>query len=154
MARHDPVTQAEAAKLAGYSERSAKQMGSDIWKRPRVQARIKELKDRSCQVAVTATGITKAWVIQEMLATYYAAREEKQLGTARQALVNIGSEIAGGMFIQRGEFKIDWPEDLSLLDERQLQVLEHYAKRLMGKALEIKGEVMDVVPEKKEEDGW
>ena len=43
----------DAAKLAGYSARSAYSLGSSLARRPEIQARIQELRDRAGSVTLS-----------------------------------------------------------------------------------------------------
>lgn len=167
MADRNITSNAEAARLAGYSERRARVMASELCKRPEINCRVDELRNRVTVQTVTHLAITKEIISREMWETYRAARDLKQLSTARQALVDLGGELFG-MFVKKTETKIDLPTDPAQLTDSQLLQLQHWMERMRygddqqaiqearkrAGLLEIEGPVTDVVPEKKNEDGW
>ncbi len=92
------ASQAEAARVAGYSEKSAKVAGSKLVSNPAVKVRIEELRNRGAAVAVADVAISKEWVLQKLvtIAEQCTGKERYAPGAANKALELIGKEI--GMF--------------------------------------------------------
>jgi len=61
------VSQTEAAKTAGYSEKTACEQGSRLARNVQIKARIEELRHRGAEQAVAAIAIDRAWVIQKLV---------------------------------------------------------------------------------------
>src|SRR5262245_17917773 len=59
-------TATEAATLAGYSEKSARNQGSRLQTNGDIVARIGEVKIRRSEQATVASGISQAWVISRL----------------------------------------------------------------------------------------
>lgn len=112
------VTNTEAAKTAGFSEKRAMVTGSELATRPEVIGRIAELRVMVTERITEKTGIDKAWVMNELVEVVKMAKaaepvrdnegnptgEYKQnLGAANKALELIGKEFA--MFVDRKEVR-------------------------------------------------
>ncbi len=110
------VNQSEAAKRVGFSEGRAHVTGSNLVRRSKVAARIKELRVRVADQCVRSTGITKAWVIDELVDNLRKCKQDTpvldrkgnptgtyvfQAMAANRALELIGKEL--GMFTDRIE---------------------------------------------------
>jgi hypothetical protein len=75
-------SQTEAAKVAGFNEAQAHNIGCRLCKRDDIAARIRELSQR-----VEANQIaTKEWILGEALENYKMAREAEDLNTSLQCL--------------------------------------------------------------------
>jgi|TARA_B100001971_G_scaffold193972_1_gene199536 phage terminase small subunit len=86
----DCLNATKAAIAAGYSRRTARQIGYENLTKPyirRAVARIREAYSRRVD-------IDRDWVIAEYLAMYYDARGKRRLGAARHCL-NSMAEILG-----------------------------------------------------------
>jgi hypothetical protein len=112
------VTNTEAAKTAGFSEKRAMVTGSELATRPEVIGRIAELRVMVVERVTEKTAIDKAWVLNELIEVVKMGKaaepiigkdgestgEVKQnLAAANKALELIGKEF--GMFIDRSEVK-------------------------------------------------
>ena len=107
-------TATEAATLAGYSERSARKQGSRLQTNGDIVARIEELKARVSEKTVTATGITKAWVLSKLKENAIDGMTEGQRAPAIRALELIGKEL--GMFVDRKEIGLGKLREMSTED--------------------------------------
>ena len=86
----DCLNATKAAIAAGYSRRTARQIGYENLTKPyirRAVARIREAYSRRVDV-------DRDWVIAEYLAMYYDAREKRRLSAARHCLSSM-AEILG-----------------------------------------------------------
>ena len=112
------VTNTEAAKTAGFSERRAMVTGSELAVRPEVIGRIAELRVMVTERITEKTGNDKAWVMSQLVEVVQMAKaadpvrdnegnptgEYKQnLAAANKALELIGKEFA--MFVDRKEVR-------------------------------------------------
>lgn len=79
----------EAAKEAGYSEKSAAGIASNILKRDRVQAYLQELESSKSRSVV----LTKEWVLAEAVDLYLLAKQEKAFAPASRLLGMMGAEV-------------------------------------------------------------
>lgn len=108
------VTGAEAAVIAGFSQRRAIVTASELLARPEVKARIAELNVIIAERVTEKTGIDKAWVMNQLVEVVAMGKsaepvrdaegnpigEYKQnLAAANKALELIGKEFS--MFIDR-----------------------------------------------------
>jgi hypothetical protein len=92
------ATQTTAAKLAGYSERTACEQGSRLVRNAQIKARIEELRNLGAAQCVAAISIDKAWVINKLVgvAEKCTSKEHYAPGAANKSLELLGKEI--GMF--------------------------------------------------------
>lgn len=121
------VNGTEAAKTAGYAEKSAHVTASQLLRLPKVGLRIAELKDGITAQVVERVGIDKAWVIAQLVENVEMGKQavpvvidgvatgeyEQQLPAANKALELIGKEL--GMFVERREVRTG---NLDLTDEQ------------------------------------
>ncbi len=75
-----------AAKRAGYSEKTAGSIGSENLKKPEILARVRELQAEKLE----KSAISQAFVITEILETYRKSIEEKDFKSALKALEMLG----------------------------------------------------------------
>jgi hypothetical protein len=115
------LSQTKAALEAGYREKSAASTGSELAKKEDIKKRVQELIPRVSDMAAKTVGISKAWVIEELIQNIADARAEKQYGVVRACLVDIGKELR--MFIERSEHTEIWNGDPATLTEGQLNNL-------------------------------
>jgi len=120
-ARAQGLSQNKAALKAGYDPSCSSSRGCRLDNDPRVKARIAELSARVEQATITASGISKSWVIDELIKNIADARAEKQYAVVRQCLVDIGKELR--MFVERTEHTEIWNGDPATLTEGQLNNL-------------------------------
>ena len=130
-----PVTQSEAAKLAGYSEKRARQEGSELCNprlSPLVVGYIGKLKEeRLRKFEVTYEGH-----VAELARLREAALKKGSFSSAVNAEANRGK--AAGLYIDRKIIKTGKLEDLSEqeLETKMKQILDDYAPLLTAKTVE------------------
>ena len=92
-AKHYKATNnaSQAARMAGYSEGSAANMGSRLLKDPRIQAMIEQHKE----VLEALERIDTAWVVRETVDTYKSARDQNQNAAALTALQLLAKHTGG-----------------------------------------------------------
>jgi hypothetical protein len=92
------ANQSTAAKLAGYSERTACEQGSRLVRNAQIRARIEELRNRGAEQCVVSISIDKSWVINKLvsIADKCTSKEHYAPGAANKSLELIGKEL--GMF--------------------------------------------------------
>ena len=135
-----PVTQGEAAKLAGYSEKRCRQEGSVLCNprlSPLVVGYICKLKEeRLRKFEVTYEGH-----VAELARLREAALKKGSFSSAVNAEANRGK--AAGLYIDRKIIKTGKLEDLSEseLEHKMKQILDDYAPLLNAKTVE--GEVVE-----------
>ena len=130
-----PVTQSEAAKLAGYSEKRCRQEGSELCNprlSPFVVGYIGKLKEeRLKKFEVTYEGH-----VAELARLREAALKKGSFSSAVNAEANRGK--AAGLYIDRKIIKTGKLEDLSEqeLENKMKQILDDYAPLLTAKTVE------------------
>ena len=87
----------QAAIRAGYSPKTAYSSGQRMLKYVEIQARIVELQSH----IVERTDLSIDWVLQELRATYHAARGSGQQSAANKSLELLGKHL--GMYVERHE---------------------------------------------------
>lgn len=113
------VTGAEAAVIAGFSQRRAIVTASELLARPEVKARIAELNVIIAERVTEKTGVDKAWVMEKLVEVVRLGMKSKtlqnaagevvgdgspeNLAAANKALELIGKEFA--MFVDRAEVR-------------------------------------------------
>lgn len=127
------VTATEAAVTAGFAPKRATVTGSELLARPEVKVRIAELQALVTERVTEKTGISKAWVIEELVEVVKMAKQaepvtdakgertgeyKQNLPAANQALGLIGKEL--GMFIDRSEVRAGPLDGLEHEELRQL----------------------------------
>ena len=80
----------KAAIAAGYSRRTARQIGYENLTKPYIRDAITRVREAYSR----RVDIDRDWVIAEYLAMYHDAREKRRLGAARHCL-NSMAEILG-----------------------------------------------------------
>ena len=137
-----PVSQGEAAKLAGYSEKRARQEGSELMNprlSPLVAAYVGKLKEERLK----KHEVTYEGHVAELARLREAALKKGSFSSAVNAEASRGK--AAGLYIDRKIIKTGKLEDLSEqeLESKMKQILDDYApllnaKTVEGEALEIK----------------
>lgn len=110
------VTKSEAARQVGFSEKRANQAGSETYRRKEVKARVTEIRNRVAEVTITASAVTKSWVIDTLIKNIEEARQDKQYTAVKSSAELIGIEL--GMF-QKIEHQVGWDGDPSSLTDKQ-----------------------------------
>src|SRR5262249_1246754 len=125
----------EAARTAGFSERTAKEQGSRLSTRPDIKARIEELRPRFVERVAATTTLTKAYVLEKLHENMKRALQAepvydssgKPIGEyryegsiANRALELIGKEL--GMFIEQKKIQLGRLSEAT--PEQLLQLLE------------------------------
>lgn len=131
----------DAAKEVGYSVKRAKVTGSELMNRPEIAARVSELSELVTARAVSEAGISKAWVISQLVENVAMAKQGQpvmdtegnptgkckiNLPAANRALELIGKEL--GMFVDRSEVRTEPFENLS--DEELDRMIEQLQNEL------------------------
>jgi len=87
----------EAARRAGYSHKTARQIASENLSKPDIKAAI----DREHAAVAVLAGIDRDWLVSELMANYEQARDAAKLRAALGALNSI-AKILGLMPSGRG----------------------------------------------------
>src|SRR5690349_6250957 len=82
-------TATEAAKLAGYSQKAPRHSGHKLLKSKAIAAAIAEQRKATSE----STGIDAAWVTNELVETYRAARKKNDFNASVRSLGLIGKNI-------------------------------------------------------------
>jgi Phage terminase, small subunit len=94
-------TATEAARIAGYSPKRPDVAGAKLLAQPHIAAAVAALRAKVAK----ETSITVAWVQEQLVDTYRAARSDTDLAAANRALELLGKNL--GMFADR--LKLDGP---------------------------------------------
>ncbi len=89
----------QAAIRAGYSERTAKEIGCQNLTKVNIAAAIKEALD----VRATETGITARWVLEQAADVYKEARTAEDRSNALKALDTVGKHVDIQAFSEKHE---------------------------------------------------
>ena len=139
-----PVNKAEAAKLAGYSEKRCRQEGTELTNpkhAPLVVRYIDELK----QEKMLKYGVTYESHVTELARIKDLALKKNSFSAAVNAETNRGK--AGGLYIDRKIIKHGKLEDLTeeQLEMKLAQIEEDYASLLTDDVVEGKSEDINEV---------
>lgn len=88
----------ESARLAGYSKHRPDLSAMKLLKNKTVQAAIAKLR----AAASEKSAITVAWVQEQLVDTYNAARKKRDFSSANRSLELLGKNL--GMFAERMKF--------------------------------------------------
>ena len=134
-----PVSQTEAAKLAGYSEKRARSEGSELLN-PRLSPLVVQYVDKLKQERLKKFEVNYENHVAELSRIKEAALKKGSFSSAVNAETNRGK--AAGLYIDRKIIKTGKLEDLSEqeLENKMKQILEDYAPILNAK--QIDGEVI------------
>lgn len=116
-----------AAREAGYGEKSAHVRACELLKKDEVKARIAELKAKAEKHIVQEVAVSEAWVLQKLVGNVEAASEAKD-----RAAVNRGLELIAKMKGYMVERKMDVTDPLSHLNASQIQALTSLAERVLA----------------------
>ena len=138
-----PVSQGEAAVLAGYSPKRSRQEGSELMNprlSPLVVAYVGKLQEERLQ----KHQVTYAKHISELDRIKQAALKKGSFSSAVNAEISRGK--AAGLYIDRKELKTGKLEDMTeeQLEAKMKQILDDYAPLLNMKTVE--GESQDITP--------
>ena len=135
-----PVTQSEAAKLAGYSEKRARQEGSELCN-PRLSPLVVQYIGKLKEERLRKFEVTYEGHVAELARLREAALKKGSFSSAVNAEANRGK--AAGLYIDRKIIKTGKLEDLSEaeLETKMKQILDDYAPILNAK--QIDGEVVE-----------
>ena len=136
-----PVNKAEAAKLAGYSEKRCRQEGAELTN-PRQAPLVVKYLDELKQERIQQHEVTYSKHIAELDRIKQAALRKGSFSSAVNAEVSRGK--AAGLYIDRKIIKTGKLEDMSeeQLTAKMKQILDDYAPLLDIKTVE--GESEDV----------
>ena len=135
-----PVNKAEAAELAGYSVKRARQEGAELTN-PRQSPLVVKYKDELEQERDLKFGVTYENHIAELARIKTLALKKNSFSAAVNAETNRGK--AGGLYIDRKIIKHGKLEDMTeeQLEMKMAQIEEDYASLLTD-------DVVDVTPKK------
>jgi hypothetical protein len=130
-----PVTQSEAAKLAGYSEKRARQEGSELCN-PRLSPLVVQYIGKLKEERLKKFEVTYEGHVAELARLREAALKKGSFSSAVNAEANRGK--AAGLYIDRKIIKTGKLEDLSEqeLENKMKQILDDYAPLLTAKTVE------------------
>lgn len=106
----------QAAIAAGYSERRASATAAELRRRPEVQTRIDELKERYVAARIDKVTVTGEWVMQELAELALRAKELNDRPTLARTLEILAR--ANGLFIER---RMEVRSPLESMSAHQLQ---------------------------------
>jgi phage terminase small subunit len=135
-----PVSQGEAAKLAGYSEKRARQEGSELMN-PRLSPLVATYMGRLKEEKLEKFKVTYEGHVAELARLREAALKKGSFSSAVNAEANRGK--AAGLYIDRKIIKTGKLEDMTeeQLEAKMKQILDDYAPLLNAKTVE--GEVIE-----------
>jgi len=130
-----PVTQSEAAKLAGYSEKRARQEGSELCN-PRLSPLVVQYIGKLKEERLKKFEVTYEGHVAELARLREAALKKGSFSSAVNAEANRGK--AAGLYIDRKIIKTGKLEDLTEqeLETKMKQILDDYAPLLTAKTVE------------------
>ncbi len=136
-----PVNKAEAAELAGYSVKRARQEGAELTN-PRQSPLVVKYKDELEQERDLKFGVTYENHIAELARIKNLALKKNSFSAAVNAETNRGK--AGGLYIDRKIIKTGKLEEMSEeeLKMKRAKILEDYSALLNMKTVE--GESQDI----------
>ena len=136
-----PVNKAEAAELAGYSVKRARQEGAELTN-PRQSPLVVKYKDELEQERDLKFGVTYENHIAELARIKNLALKKNSFSAAVNAETNRGK--AGGLYIDRKIIKTGKLEEMSEeeLRMKRAKILEDYSALLSMKTVE--GESQDI----------
>jgi len=132
-----PVTQTEAAKIAGYSEKRCRQEGSELLN-PRLSPLVVQYVSKLKEERMKKYEVNYENHITELARIKEAALKKGSFSSAVNAETNRGK--AAGLYIDRKIIKTGKLEEMSLeqLEAKMKKILEDYSQ------------IIDVTPEVKE----
>ena len=159
--RAQGLSQTKAALEAGYSASRAASQGCQLAARPRVNARIAELREKVAQesarqehqIARTIV-VTKDWAIEQLWRNVQDARADQQYSTVKST-IELMAKIAD-VYIERQNHRHE-VLDLSLYTDEEIDLLLMIAKKQPGaKVIDIPRSLPPPAAptETKAEEGW
>ena len=123
---HGPLTQSEAAKKAGYSEKRARQEGSSLLN-PRLSPLVVQYVGKLKEERLEKHKVTYDTHVAELARIKELALKKNSFSAAVNAETNRGK--AGGLYIERKIIKHGKLEDMSEqeLEAKMKQILDDYA---------------------------
>ena len=130
-----PVSQSEAAKLAGYSEKRCRQEGSELMN-PRVSPLVAAYLGKLKEERLKKFEVNYETHVAELARIKELALKKGSFSSAVNAETNRGK--AAGLYIDRKIIKTGKLEDMSEqeLEAKMKQILEDYAPLLNAKTVE------------------
>lgn len=116
----------EAARLAGYSPKTAPQQASALLKRPEVVSRIDELRGITNVKAAEKVALSKAWVLAELM-----DRAKRYQDTNPTASVR-ALELCGKSMALFADVQVNTTDPLSELSEAEKLERAREAARMLG----------------------
>lgn len=112
--------QGEAAREAGYPIARAHVAANELMRRERVRERIEELRKQAVTVAINATGISKAAIMQGLW--QIATNKEEPAASRVRSYELCGKELK--MFQERATVRFELPRNLTELNDDELEALK------------------------------
>ena len=137
------LTGTEAAKLAGYSEKRARQEASEL-QNPRLSPLVVQHIGKLREEKLKKYEVTYSGHVAELARIKDAAIKKNSFSSAVNAEVSRGK--AAGLYIERKIIKTGKLEDMSEeeLEAKMKQILHDYSPILEGKVDEIKKKVKEM----------
>jgi phage terminase small subunit len=141
------LTGTEAAKLAGYSEKRARQEASEL-QNPRLSPLVVQHIGKLREEKLKKYEVTYSGHVAELARIKDAAIKKNSFSSAVNAEVSRGK--AAGLYIERKIIKTGKLDDMSEeeLEAKMKQILHDYSPILEGKADEIKKKVKELTTTK------
>jgi len=141
------LTGTEAAKLAGYSEKRARQEASEL-QNPRLSPLVVQHIGKLREEKLKKYEVTYSGHVAELARIKDAAIKKNSFSSAVNAEVSRGK--AAGLYIERKIIKTGKLDDMSEeeLEAKMKQILHDYSPILEGKADEIKKKVKELATTK------
>jgi phage terminase small subunit len=138
-----PLTGTEAAKLAGYSEKRARQEASEL-QNPRLSPLVVQHIGKLREEKLKKYEVTYAGHVAELARIKDAAIKRNSFSSAVNAEVSRGK--AAGLYIERKIIRTGKLEDMTEeeLEAKMKQILSDYSPILDGKVDEIKKKVKEM----------
>ena len=138
-----PVSGTEAAKIAGYSEKRARQEASEL-QNPRLSPLVVQHIGKLREEKLKKYEVTYSGHVAELARIKDAAIKKNSFSSAVNAEVSRGK--AAGLYIERKIIKTGKLEDMSEeeLEAKMKQILHDYSPILEGKVDEIKKKVKEL----------
>ena len=138
-----PLTGTEAAKIAGYSEKRARQEASEL-QNPRLSPLVVQHIGKLREEKLKKYEVTYAGHVAELARIKDAAIKRNSFSSAVNAEVSRGK--AAGLYIERKIIRTGKLEDMTEeeLEAKMKQILHDYSPILEGKVDEIKKKVKEL----------
>jgi hypothetical protein len=118
----------ESYILTGYKGKGAGQSANRLTREPKVSARIVELRLLAQQIPLASSWLNENYVLQGLKEVVEKAMELGKLSDAVSALGLMGKRL--GLFVDRVKPIVQYPEDISSLDDEQRTIVMRWLARM------------------------